>query len=237
MRCTDKLLVIALAFYAALPVAMAVEDAGSANRPPAGTGGYSIYVDTRTPFFADELADTYPIPMDDLVPVLLQAIDHLSKYQMPQELPLVQRAPHEKIEQLACGKACAALAAYRPGEGVFIDEALKPETDIFARSVLLHELVHYLQDVSHELESLRLCERWYRREQEAYAIQKRFLVLVGSQIRVAYSAGSTCDQDSVSVKSNLSRREPHAMQPATAENHPENHDNGKSETGTVPPGS
>ena len=237
MRCADTLLAVVLALCAVLPVAMAVEDAGSANRPAAGTGGYSTYVDTRPPFFADELADNYPIPMGDLVPELLRAIDHLSKYQMPHELPPVHRAPHEKIEQLACGKPCAALAAYRPGEGVYIDEALKPETDIFARSVLLHELVHYLQDVSHELESLRLCERWYRREQEAYAIQKRFLVLVGSQIRVAYSAGSTCDQDSVRAKSNLSRREPHALLPATAGNKPESYNNGKSETGTVPSGS
>ena len=236
MRGSGKLLAAVLAIGCALP-AMAVDDAGNGNRPPAGTGMYSTYVDTRTPFFADELGDAYPIPIGDLVPELLRAIDHLSKYQMPHQLPPVHRAPHEKIEQLACGKPCAALAAYRPGEGVYIDEALKPETDIFARSVLLHELVHYLQDISHELESVRLCERWYRREQEAYAIQKRFLVIVGSQTRVGYSAGSTCDQDSVSVNSKLLRREPHAMPPATAENNPEDHNNGKSETGTVPSGS
>jgi len=234
---SDKLLAVALVFCSVFPVAMAVEDAGNANRPPAGTGGYSAYVDTRTPFFADELADTYPIPIDELVPALLQAIDHLSKYQMPHELPPVHRAPHEKIEQLACGKPCAALAAYRPGEGIFFDEALKPETDIFARSVLLHELVHYLQDVSHELESLRLCERWYRREQEAYAIQKRFLVLVGSQTRVAYSAGSTCDHDNVSVNSKSPRRELDTILPANNGSKPENRDDGRIEAGTVPPGS
>ncbi|MGD2139818.1 MAG: hypothetical protein PVH25_05445 [Burkholderiales bacterium] len=183
-----------LVLIVTLPTTFAGQSA-ELDRPPGGTGMYSTYVDTRTPFVGEELADTYPIPMDDLVPALLLTIDHLSKYKMPHELPVVHRAPHEKIEQLACGKPCAALAAYRSGEGIFIDEALKPETEIFARSVLLHELVHYLQDVSRELESLRLCERWYRREQEAYAIQKRFLVLVGSQIRVAYSAGSSCDND------------------------------------------
>jgi len=177
------------------PVAVAVDDSGNDKRPAAGSGMYSTYIDTRAPYFGDELSDAYPIPMENLVPALLHAIDHLSKYPMPNELPRVQRAPHEKIEQLACGKPCAALAAYRAGDGIYIDEALKPETDIFARSVLLHELVHYVQDVSNELASLRLCERWYRREQEAYAIQKRFLVLVGSQIRVAYSAGSSCDAE------------------------------------------
>lgn len=236
VRWFDKLFAGVLAFGCALPAAMAVEGSGDGNRPAAGTGMYSTYIDSRTPFFAEELGDTYPIALDDLVPSLLGAIDHLSKYTMPQELPPVHRAPHETIEQLACGKACAALAAYRPGEGIYIDEALQPETDIFARSVLLHELVHYLQDVSHELESLRLCERWYRREQEAYAIQKRFLVLVGSQIRVAYSAGSTCDRDSVGTNSNLQRREPATTPSVRNEKNRENHDNGNIEVGTVPTG-
>ncbi len=164
--------------------------------PAAGNGMYSTYVDDRSEFFSDELGKADPIPLAQLVPELLTAIDQLSKYAIPQELPGVHRVPHEKIEQLTCGGGkCAALAAYRPGEGIYIDEALKPETDIFARSVLLHELVHYVQDVANELASAEACDRWYRREQEAYAIQKRFLMLVGSQVRVAYSAASSCAQD------------------------------------------
>lgn len=197
---------------------------------------YSTYVDTRTPYFADELGDAYPMPIADLVPALLLAVDHLSKYQMPHELPPVHRAPHEKIEQLACGKPCAALAAYWPGEGIYIDEALQPETDIFARSVLLHELVHYMQDVSHELESLRLCERWYRREQEAYAIQKRFLILVGSQMRVGYSAGSTCDRGSASTNRNSPRRAINPNPPSKSEDNPGSHKNENIDIGSIPSG-
>jgi hypothetical protein len=236
VRCVGRLLAGVLALLCALPAAMAVEGSAKDQRPAAGTGMYSTYVDTRTPFFGEELGDTYPMRMDQLVPALLQAINHLSKYEMPQHLPAVHRAPHATVERLACGKPCAALAAYRPGEGIYIDEALRPETDIFARSVLLHELVHYLQDISHELASLRLCERWYRREQEAYAIQKRFLILVGSQTRVAYSAGSTCDHDSASINDSLPRRDMNTVPPAASEDNPGNHDNGKIETGTVPSG-
>jgi hypothetical protein len=175
----------------------AVDDSDEkADRPSAGTGMYSTYVDIRTRFFGDELGDTYPISMDDLLPALLVAVHHLSKYPHPDQLPPVHRVPHATIEQLACGRACAALAAYRPGEGIYLDDALKPESSVFARSVLLHELVHYVQDVSNELAAVRPCERWYRREQEAYAIQKRFLALLGSQMRVGYSAGSTCAERS-----------------------------------------
>ena len=157
---------------------------------------YSTYVDTRSSFFSDELSETYPIEMAELLPALLRAIDQLSKYPIPDQLPPVHRVPHEKIEALTCGRKCAALATYRPGEGIYLDEALDPETNIFARSVLLHELVHYVQDVSRELASTEPCDRWVRREQEAYAIQKRFLMLVGSQMRVAYAGGASCDHRS-----------------------------------------
>ncbi|UCH49558.1 MAG: hypothetical protein JSU95_07220 [Betaproteobacteria bacterium] len=162
-----------------------------------GPGMYSTYTDTHSDFISDELRNTDAIPMEDLLPELLTAIDRLSKYSIPDELPIVHRVPHEKIEELACGgQKCAALAAYRSGEGIYIDAALKPETDIFARSILLHELVHYVQDVSNELASAEPCHRWYRREQEAYAVQKAFLIIIGSPLRVAYSSALGCAQDS-----------------------------------------
>lgn len=193
--CTGALAGLALTF--ASVTFPAVDDLDvQADRPSAGNGMYSTYADTRARFFGGELGDTYPISMDDLLPALLVAVHHLSKYPHPDQLPPVHRVPHATIEQLACGRACAALAAYRPGEGIYLDDALKPESNVFARSVLLHELVHYVQDVSNELTAVRPCERWYRREQEAYAIQKRFLVLLGSQMRVGYSAGTTCGKQS-----------------------------------------
>jgi hypothetical protein len=178
----------ALVIAASLPVMNA--------EPNAPAGMYSTYIDTRVRFFSDDLAKARPMSIDDLIPELLKAIDHLSKYTVPDELPAVHRVPHTKIAELACGRECAALGAYRSGEGIYLDEALRPETNIFARSVLLHELVHYVQDVANELGSAAECERWYRREQEAYAIQKRFLMLVGSEYRVAYSAAADCERDS-----------------------------------------
>ena len=190
------LVCLGAAFAMTGAVAIAEQAAELKERPAASAGMYSTYADESRKFFSDELGKVDAIPMAQLVPELLMAIDQLSKYAIPQALPGVHRVPHEKIEELACGGSkCAALAAYRSGEGIYIDESLKPETDIFARSVLLHELIHYVQDISNELASAEPCDRWYRREQEAYAIQKRFLMLVGSQVRVAYSAASSCAQD------------------------------------------
>jgi hypothetical protein len=132
----------------------------------------------------------------ELMPALVSALDQLSKYHRPLALPQVIRVPHERIEAIVCNAKCGALAAYRPGEGIYLDERLKPETNLFDRSILLHELVHYVQDMSDEHGDMRPCQRWYQREQEAYAIQKVFLFMTGSPTRVGYSAHkSTCDDE------------------------------------------
>jgi hypothetical protein len=158
----------------------------------AGPGMYSTYIDTRSRYFSDDLRKPHPMAMQDLLPALMEAIDRLSKYTVPDSVPPVHRVPHAKIEDLVCGgKKCAALAAYAAGEGIYIDDALEPETDVFARSVLLHELVHYVQDVSNELVGADPCQRWSRREQQAYAIQMRFLSLAESESVVAAYIGST----------------------------------------------
>ncbi len=152
-----------------------------------GNGMYGTYVEKRVRYFSDSLGMAYPIQMDDLLPELMDAIENLSNYRVPDTLPRVFSVPHEKIEELACGRKCPALGAYKPGDGIYLDEALRPETNVFARSVLLHELVHYVQDVSAATDNHESCDRWYRREKEAYAIQEHFLALVGSEHRVSYS--------------------------------------------------
>ena len=156
------------------------------------SGGYKNYPEGEKTSVSLFLGKPDRIPMNALLVDLLDAINFISKYKIPNFLPNVQFVPSEVVEAYACGKPCKALAVYRSGEGVYINEEMNPETNVFARSVLLHELVHFVQDINRELASVRDCERWYRREQEAYAIQKRFLEMIGSQIRVAYSAGDAC---------------------------------------------
>ena len=139
---------------------------------------------------ADELSEA------ELMPALVAALDQISKYQRLVALPEIIRVPHARIEEIVCRAKCAALAVYRPGEGIYLDDSLKPETRLFDRSILLHELVHYVQDMSGAHGDMKPCMRWYQREQEAYAIQKIFLGMTGSPTRVGYSAhGSTCDDD------------------------------------------
>jgi len=134
-----------------------------------------------------------PFIYGTLVSSLLSAIDQLSKYPRPAFAPEIFHVSQERLQELACISTCGVKATYQPGEGIFLDERLKPETSLFDRSVLLHELVHYVQELNHERGDARPCERWYYREIEAYAIQKTFLMLVGSPVRVGFHANkSTC---------------------------------------------
>ena len=155
-------------------------------------GSYSNFTDTGDRDLSRRLGIPDYIPMSELLPNLLTVIDQITKYRAPDSLPDIKKVPHSVIEDYACGEPCAALAVYRSGDGIYLDESMDPETDVFARSVLLHELVHYVQDIHKELAGLEDCERWFRREREAYHIQKRFLGMVGSRIRVGYAAGDIC---------------------------------------------
>ncbi len=177
------------------------------NRIPPNPGGkatgmYSTYANdggvTSRKYLGNAGADV--LSAAELMPALVSALDQISKYHRLVAVPEILRVPHDRIEAIVCNARCAALAAYRPGEGIYLDDTLKPETDLFARSILLHELVHYAQDMNGEHGDMRPCMRWYQREQEAYAIQKIFLFMTGSATRVGYSAHkSTCDDEPVSA--------------------------------------
>jgi len=188
------LLGLLVAFSLAWPALAAEKRTKPKQNGVESPGMYSNYVDKGQSAVDPYLGDTRPLTESELVPALLSAIDQLSEYPRPTFVPEIFRVPHERLQELACTSKCGVLATYQPGEGIFLDERLKPETNLFDRSVLLHELVHYVQELNHERGDARPCERWYYREIEAYAIQKSFLILVGSPVRVGFHANkSTCD--------------------------------------------
>jgi len=63
-----------------------------------------------------------------------------------------------------------------PRKGVFINSEINITQDAYSRSILLHELVHHVQEMSGRFESLpTACGRWYSKEFEAYRIQNAYL--------------------------------------------------------------
>ena len=89
-----------------------------------------------------------------------------------------------ELHRKLCRGACTIRAAYVPGEGLFIDEAMRPDLNSYHQSILFHELVHHVQEMNHSHASLGECNMWRMRETEAYQLQNRFLAAIGSPQQV-----------------------------------------------------
>ena len=126
---------------------------------------------------------------------LLASIHSLSGYPTTKVLPEIHQVSLAEIQQRFCQGTCAAQAFYKPEEGVYIDEAFDLANDAFARSVLLHELVHHVQRVSGTFGKIpSQCDRWFAAERDAYAIQNRYLEHVQDPHRVNVNAWrARCD--------------------------------------------
>jgi len=126
-----------------------------------------------------------------LAPVIAElfvAIKLLAGYPPPTVPPEIHRVPQSVIQEEYCGGRCAIRALYDPARGVFIDETLDVVNDPFARSILLHELVHHVQAVSGRFDSMSSpCLRYNKAEAEAYLIQNHYLMSINDAHRVAMS--------------------------------------------------
>ncbi len=70
---------------------------------------------------------------------------------------------------------------------MYLDETLDVRENDFDRSVLLHELVHYLQNTGGGFEKMSIsCERNQLAETEAYRIQNQYLSSLHSPKRALY---------------------------------------------------
>ena len=121
-----------------------------------------------------------------------------TNYTIPDQPPAVAFVPHAYLEELACGEKCPALGVYPDGNVVYIDDQLQMDTNVCARSVLLHELVHYLQDKNNRFLNLAPPIRSYMREHEAYGVQQIYLgengrkVAFGPNFYLGAFTGPTC---------------------------------------------
>jgi hypothetical protein len=127
----------------------------------------------------------------DLEPVLrslLEAIGTLSDYRA-ETLPSVFQLPQAAIEARVCDEPCNVIAAYIPYDGIYLAENLDPVQQAVDRSILLHELVHYLQQGHPKFAHLTGCERERAKEQEAYEIQNAYLATLKVGRRAVFYDG------------------------------------------------
>ena len=92
--------------------------------------------------------------------------------------PGVRSIPLEDLQKIACdGAACPIQAFYHKEDKIiYLSKELDYE-DQLHRSILLHELVHYVQDVTGQwLPEQTDCRSGMRRELEAFRLQERYLL-------------------------------------------------------------
>lgn len=132
-----------------------------------------------------------PDNLNELAQRMLAAIEAWSPYDTDVRLPVVKAMPLRDMQERLCGGPCTIRAAYVPGEGVYIDAAMRPLTDRYHQSILFHELVHHVQFENGSHAGHGDCHRWSRRESEAYALQNRFLFALGLSAG-ALNPGKVC---------------------------------------------
>jgi len=135
--------------------------------------------------------------MTDLYATLLSWAVTLSGYPTPAEPPVVVPKPHEFFVQQAChGQECKVLGWYAGGRNLYVDETLNPEDNLFASSVVVHEMVHYLQSVARGDDALKdgaafsvrpSCTQIVSWERQAYAVQREYIMRYGAYLPIGVS--------------------------------------------------
>jgi hypothetical protein len=110
-----------------------------------------------------------------LVAQLLTAVEGLTHYPVPNAQPSIMSVPHAWLEREVCHKSCRMLGWFPKGATIYLDSRLDPVNDLAARSILLHELVHFVQQESGAYAMLPDCLAWNEREREALTAQFEFL--------------------------------------------------------------
>ncbi len=92
------------------------------------------------------------------------------------EPPHIEFMPVVEIAEAACEQHCNEIKGWTPpGNTVYLSNDLSINLDMFDRSIVLHELVHYVQ-YKYQLANMASdCLTWKAREAQAYQLQFRWL--------------------------------------------------------------
>lgn len=148
--------------------------------------------------------------MSDLHSVLLSWAVSLSGFQAPVQEPVVVYKPHSFFVEQACdGNECKVYGWYAGGRNLYIDERLDPENDLLAASIVVHEMVHYLQGIDRNggqpargaaYGEVPSCTDAIAMERQAYGAQREYLLRYGSIQPVGLSMARVSCEDEVATR-------------------------------------
>jgi hypothetical protein len=196
IKMSGRLLPLKSAVVVAALSVLYAHDCVAAGPNPASANQrmYEKYKSEQQKFLDDFDGASTQLETHELLPVVFSTIRKLSRYEPPPEYPELIYLSTQELNRLACKDTCSVLGHYAGGRQIYLDDRLKPLKNLFDRSVLLHEVVHYLQGLegSHYVDpadtgdDAQKCRLWYQREREAYAIQEAYLIMVSSPVRAGY---------------------------------------------------
>lgn len=118
--------------------------------------------------------------MHDLFAVLMSWAVTLSGLPPAPHMPQIVAVPHAYLIDAACnGRECKVMGWFPPGETIYLDQRLNPQDSLYAASIVVHEMVHYLQQPMAARNLAADCEATILLERQAYAVQREFLLRYG----------------------------------------------------------
>jgi hypothetical protein len=137
-------------------------------------------------------------------------------YDPPKRLPQIDFKSAAFFAEQVCSShsKCIAKGGYRDGSHtIILHESYKDLSEIRARAMLVHEVVHFLQDLSGRWSGVS-CSAMIEREREAYLLQFRYLVVKGGIPPQALRLPSISETNCVNPQRSASRQVTEPYPPA-----------------------
>jgi hypothetical protein len=127
--------------------------------------------------------------INELIVALVLWITSHTEYKNPIKYPSIEFIEQKELSQLACKMDCEILA-YTPIEPkykIFLSNTLDPLNDVCHRAILMHEIIHVLQEEQGVFSDYELRTKKHMREMDALVNHNIFLSQYGKKI--LYSNG------------------------------------------------
>lgn len=119
-----------------------------------------------------------------------------AEYTPPPDCPKIEFVPASEIRRYICpGRECPTVGLYIYGQDRLLVKNGRGVDDLTTRSIIVHELVHFLQDGAGETRD-RSCEATILRERVAFWAQEQYLRKNGIDARLEHNLQFyRCDEE------------------------------------------
>ena len=128
--------------------------------------------------------------LNELILALMLWITSNTNYIEPKQVPQVEFIEQEKLSEIACKNRSCEIMAYTPltpKYKIFLSNELKPMTDVCHRAILMHEIIHVIQEDQNVFLEYDERTKKHLREMDALVNHNIFLSRYGKKI--LYSNG------------------------------------------------